>query len=150
LKRTISFLKTDLANATTKITKLETQNVETERQLKQEAKARLSAEATKNQIEQTTLENEARYRSSRTGFWTILASVAIGSLLTVIAIRSPTIWNQWNKLKVASKLPSLILWAERFQQKISSPGIPGELFGRELDKHVAEINVTTQPRDVIH
>ena len=148
LKHTISFLKTDLANATTKITKLETQNVEIERQLKQEAKARLSSEATKNQIEQTTLENEARYRSSRTGFWTILASVAIGSLLTVIAIRSPTIWNQWNKLKVASKLPSLILWAERLQQKISSPGIPGELFGRELDKHVAEINVTTQPRDV--
>ena len=148
-KHSISVLKADLASATTKIAKLETQNGETERQLKQEAQARLRAEAAKYQIEQTMLESEARYRSSTTGLWTVLASIIFGGLLAVSAIRSPTLRSQWNKLKAASKLSKLALLAERLQKKIlRKADLPKELFGRELDKHVAEINVTTQPREV--
>ncbi len=144
LKHTISLLKADLANATAKISKLETQNVETERQLRQEAEARLSADAAKTQIEQTMVESEARYRSSRTGFWTILASMAIGGFLALMAVRSPTLRNQRNTFKLASKLPNnLTVWARRVQGRYH----PKELFERELDKHVADINVTTQPRE---
>ena len=95
------------------------------------------------------LETEARSRSSTTGLWTILTSIAIGGLLAAMAIRSPTIWNQWNRLKAASKPSNLAHLADQLQQKIlRKTGVPGELFGRELDKHVAEINVTTQPREV--
>ena len=144
LKHTISSLKADLANATAKISKLETQNVEAERQLRQEAEARLSADAAKTHIEQTMVEREARYRSSGTGLWTILASMAIGGLLAVMAVRSPTLRNQPNTFNLASKLPNNVtVWARRVQGRYH----PKELFERELDKHVADINVMTQPRE---
>jgi hypothetical protein len=144
LKHTISLLKADLANATAKITKLGNQNTETERQLRQEAEARLSVEAAKTHIEQTMLEREPKYRDAGTGFWTILASMAFGGLLAVMVVRSPTLWNQRNKLKLAPKLPkNLTVWASRVQGRYH----PKELFERELDKHVADINVTTQPRE---
>jgi hypothetical protein len=144
LKHTISLLKGDLANATKKITKLETQNVETERQLKQEAQARSTVEAAKRQIEQTLLETH-RAAESHNSVWTIFVSMAIGGLLALLAIRSPVFWNHWNKSKVQSKLSSLTQWARRFQQKTSARRVPEELFGRELDKHVTEINLTMQP-----
>ena len=77
--------------------------------------------------------------------WTIFVSMAIGGLLALLTIRSPVFWNHWNKSKVQSKLSSLTQWARRFQQKTSARRVPEELFGRELDKHVTEINLTMQP-----
>jgi len=147
LKKTISSLKADLAKATAKISKLETQNVETERQLKQEAQARLAAEDTNRQAERTLLEkqNAAQSTGYVTRFLAILISMSIGALLALMAVRSPTLWNLRNKLNLASKLPNnLTVWATRVQGRYH----PKELFERELDKHVAEINVTAQPREV--
>ena len=145
LQHTISLLRADLATATTKITKLETQNIETEQQLKQEAQARSSFDAAKHQIEQTLFETQRGAAQSHNSVWIIFASMAIGGLLALLAIRSPVFWNQWNKLNVGSKLSNL---TQRFQQKTLARRVPEELFGRELDKHVAEINVTMQPREV--
>jgi hypothetical protein len=146
LKHTISLLKADLASATAKISKLEIQNGETERQLKQEAQARLSAEAAKNQIEQTILENQIRSRNSKAGLWTVLAMI-FGGLITLLAIRAPTASNRWDKWNLSRKVSNVNQWTGQFERKISTllVGIAKGRTGHESVNHVAETNVTTQP-----
>ena len=73
--------------------------------------------------------------------------MAIGGLLALLAIRSPVFWNHWNKSNVEIEVVEFDA-GERFQQKTSARRVPEELFGRELDKHVTEINLTMQPREV--
>jgi hypothetical protein len=141
LKHTISLLRAELANATTKITKLETQNAETERQLKQEAQARLSAEAAKNKTEQTMLQSQ-----KATQLWTILADVLVGSLIALLVILAPTLWNRLKKSNIAAKLANVDQWLGHFERLLSSTlaRLPK---GRSRDtsmKQVAEMDVTTQ------
>jgi hypothetical protein len=144
LKHTISLLKADLASAMAKISKLEIQNGETER-LKQEAQARFSAEAAKNQIEQTMLENQIRSRNSKTGLWTVLAMI-FGGLITLLAIRAPTASNRWDKWNLSRKVSNVNQWTGQFERKISTllVGIAKGRTGHESVNHVAETNVTTQ------
>jgi len=143
LKHTISSLRSELATSGTMITRLKNQISEAERQLKQEAQSRLSAEAAKNQIEQTMREN----RGSRAGFWTVLASIIFGGLITLLAIRSPTLSNQLAKWNLSAKLSNVDQWLGHFERKISSV-LASFPKGRSRDssvKQVAEMDVTTQP-----
>jgi hypothetical protein len=135
LNKRISSIKAQLATSTEKIATLEHQNSETEQQLKQEAQARLAAEAAKRQAEQALLEsqNVAQARNSDNRLWTILASLVVGSLATLLAIRAPTFWSQ--KSNVAPKLSSLARWERLFQRKKSSPEASG--FVPELEEHLA-------------
>ena len=91
------------------------------------------------------LETEARSRSSGNSLWTILASIVLGGLITLLAIRAPALWNQLKELNIAL-LNVVTPWENWLQRNISfrKTSVPEGLFGRELDKHVAEINVATQ------
>jgi hypothetical protein len=126
LNHTISSLRAELATSVTKITTLENQNSETERLLKQQEQARLAAEVAKRQSEQAVLQsqNAAQSRSDVNLLWTILASMTVGGLIALPAVRTQTLSNKWNKLKVASKLSSLTLWARQLQQNMSLRGVP--------------------------
>ncbi len=127
------------------MTKLENQLSESERQLKQEAQARLNAEAAKIGIEQTMLEN----RGSKAGFWTVIAFI-LGGLITFLAIRAPTASAQWKKLNVAPKLPNVDQLLGHFERKVSSllADFPKRQVRHASVNHVTEINVPTQPHQV--
>jgi hypothetical protein len=148
LKHTISSLRSELATSTARVTRLENQLSESERQLKQEAQARLNAESAKSRIEQTMLE-------SRSGMqlWTILADVLVGSLIALLVILAPTLWNRFKNANVASKLPNVDQWLGHFERWLSSAlarfpiprGFPKNHSGNTSVKQVADMNVTTQP-----
>jgi flagellar biosynthesis GTPase FlhF len=125
LKHTISSLRSELATSTAKVTRLENQLLESERQLKQEAQGRLNAEAAKRQTEQAMLQTR-----NATQLWTILANA-----------------------NIASNLPDLDQWLGYFERWLSSilekVPVPRE-FSRANSgglsvKNVAETEVTAQP-----
>ena len=107
LRHTISSLRSELATSTAKVTKLENQLLESERQLKQEAQARLNAEAAKRQTEQ-------QYPKRAFQLWTILADVLVGSLIALLVILAPTLWNRLKNANIASKLPNVDQWLGSF------------------------------------
>jgi flagellar biosynthesis GTPase FlhF len=148
LKHTISSLRSELATSTAKVTRLENQLLESERQLKQEAQGRLNAEAAKRQTEQAMLQTR-----NATQLWTILADVLIGSLIALLVILAPTLWNRFKNANIASNLPDLDQWLGYFERWLSSilekVPVPRE-FSRANSgglsvKNVAETEVTAQP-----
>jgi outer membrane biosynthesis protein TonB len=148
LRHTIASLRLELATSAARTTKLENQLSESERQLKQEAQARLNAEAAKRQTEQAMLQSH-----KATQLWTILADVLVGSLIALLAILAPTLWNRLKSSNIASKLPNVDQWLGYFERWLSSAlarfpiprGFPKANSGDMSVKRVAEMDVTTQP-----
>ena len=112
LRHAISSLRSELATSTAKVTRLENQLLESERQLKQEAQARLKAEASKRQTDQQS------HKASQ--LWIILADVLVGSLIALLVILAPTLWNRFKNANVASKLPNVDQWLGHFGRWLSS------------------------------
>jgi hypothetical protein len=145
LRHTISSLRLELATSTAKVTRLENQLLESERQLKQEAQARLNAEAAKRQTEQQS------YKAFQ--LWTILADVLVGSLIALLVILAPTLWNRFKNANTTSKLPNVDQWLGHFERCLSSAlarlpipkRFPKTSSGEMSVKHIAETEVTTQP-----
>jgi hypothetical protein len=113
LKHAISALRSELATSTAKVTRLENQLLESERQLKQEAQARLNAEAAKRQTEQAMLQSQ-----NATQLWTILADVLVGSLIAFLVICAPILWNRLKKSNMASKPTNVDQWLGYFERWI--------------------------------
>jgi hypothetical protein len=147
LKQTIASLKADLASSAAKIARLESQNSETERVLRQQAQARIDAEKARQQIEQASIaEKNAAYGAARFRLLQVVGYIVIGGLITLLLIAALVFWKGWKGL----------IFAFRQGMKSDSDAKAEEnnmewsavSFGRDLEKHVAKINATPSNRPV--
>jgi hypothetical protein len=130
LKQTIETLKADLASSATKIARLESQVSETERVLKQQAQARINADSARRQIEQTiTAERNAAYGAARFRLLQIVGYIVIGSVMTLLLIAASVYWIGFQ----------LVMKSDSAKAEEKADWLDGS-FGRELEKHVAQIN----------
>jgi hypothetical protein len=141
MKQTIASLKAELAASAAKIARLESQNSETERVLKQQAQARIGAENARRQIEQTSIaEKNAAYGAARLRLSQIVGYAVIGSLITLLLMAALVFWKGWKGLTSALRLgmkSDSAAKTERSKMEGSK-----DSFGRELEKHVAQLNAS--------
>ena len=141
LKQTVATLQADLAKATTKIAELEQANTGAERARKQAEDARLAAEDARHRVEEATSADKRELAvvhdaaATERRSWEILAYVLIAGVLALLIARPMTRWMRRTREAAPAKAGG---------EAAPSPGIPAsaDTFGRELDKHVADINAT--------
>ena len=154
LKQTIQNLKADLENATAKVAALESTSAETRGALKQAEQASLDAENTRHQIERASIvsRNELDAADTQRRSWKIFALIAIAGLIAALvailikskrtqemtrqAVNSQTTFgiSVANVVGVGSEPAKDTLLPE--------PVASQDILGRELEKHVADINAT--------
>jgi hypothetical protein len=131
LKQTIASLKSELAGSAAKIAKLESQNSETERALREQAEARIDAENARHRIELTSItERNAAYGAVRFRLWQVVGYIVIGSLVTLLLIAVSVYWIGFK----------LVMKSDSAKVEESKGDWLEGSFGRELEKHVAQIN----------
>ena len=141
LKQTIASLKSELAASAAKIARLESQNSETERVLKQQAQARIGAENARRQIEQTSIaEKNAAYGAARLRLLQIVGYAVIGSLITLLLMAALVFWTGWKGLTSALR-PGMKSDSAAKTEPSKMEGSK-DSFGREFEKHVAQLNAS--------
>lgn len=146
LQRTIENLKADLASSAEKFARLKGKNLETERALKEAAHARFDADNAKRQIEQASIaDRNAAYGVAKFRSWQVLAYIALGGLITLLAIGLSVLWPGWKRPILASlRGPKPGPTPKEAAAKAEGIKIEGteDTFGRELEKHVADLDAT--------
>jgi hypothetical protein len=161
LKQTIQTLKADMAAATAKVAALEKTSAEARGALKEVEQARLDAESAKRQSEQANIanRNQLEAANSQSRFWKILAAVATVGLIAALAALLVGWRRTGETTQQAGDFDSLVrnshakrqgLQAEPAKDPLPAPaalegidpGASEDVLGRELEKHVANINAT--------
>src|SRR5262245_18908757 len=154
LKQTIQSLKADLATSAAKVAALEKTSVEAGGALKQAEQAKLDAENAKQQIEQAGIASRTQLDAANTQsrFWKILASIAtVGLIAALIAffLRSRRTGEPTRQAAEAqSTFEDSIATVEPAEADRAEdmarlePAASQDVLGRELEKHVANINAT--------
>ncbi len=156
LKQTIQTLQADLGTATTKIAELEKANAEAERARKQAEQARLAAENAKLQIEKASSADRSELDATRGAAdaerrsWEILAYVAIVGLIVFLTARAAARRIRGTRERTATGQAALPdgsgaqtapIKADAEKDTPSQAAMAsGDTLGRELEKHVADIN----------
>jgi hypothetical protein len=152
LNQTIEKLKADLASSAGKIAELETAKDQAERALQQAQQARADAENDKDQAERASIA-ERKNSDAKNYSLKILAYAAAAGLVAVLAVNALVFLIRRKRAGRASeediRPQSGSLEPEAFSQPIKTEGtetqyrgavISENIFGRELERHVARIN----------
>jgi hypothetical protein len=151
LNQTIETLKADLASSAGKIAGLETAKEQAGRALRQAEQAQLAAENAKDQIERASIaERKALDAKSRS--FEFLAYAAAAGLAVVLGINAFVLLMRPKRASLAadedvrSQLEPLepaaeeAIKMEETQTQHRGDLVSDNIFGRELEKHVANIN----------
>jgi len=151
LKQTVQTLQADLTKATTKIAELEQANAEAERVRKQAEDAKLAAENARHRVEAASSADKRELAAvhdaaaTERRSWEILAYILIAGVLAFLIARPVMRWMRLTRERLASgqrTSPEAAQIKAEGKGTTSSPDITAssDTFGRELDKHVADIN----------
>ena len=153
LNQTIEKLKADLASSVGKIAELETAKDQAERALRQAQQARADAENDKDQAERATIAERKAF-DGKTQALQILAYAAVAALIAVLAINALVFLIRRKRPEQASDEEDVSPQARSLEPETFSEPIKTEetetqyrgelvsenIFGRELERHVARIN----------
>jgi hypothetical protein len=153
LNQTIDKLRADLASSAGRIAELQTANEQAERAMQQAQQARADAENAKAQAERATIA-ERRSLDAKTRTLQIMAYAAVAALIAVLAINAFIFLSRRMRAGRASDEEELGPQAKTLQPEVFSEPIKTEetqtqyrddlvsenIFGRELERHVARIN----------
>jgi hypothetical protein len=153
LNQTIEKLKADLASSAGKIAELETAKDQAERTLQQAQQARADAENDKDQAERATIAERKAF-DGKTQALQILAYAAVAALIAVLAINALVFLIRRKRPEQASDEEDVSPQARSLEPETFSEPIKTEetetqyrgelvsenIFGRELERHVARIN----------
>jgi hypothetical protein len=151
--QTIEKLKADLASSVGKIAELETAKDQAERALRQAQQARADAENDKDQAERATIAERKAF-DGKTQALQILAYAAVAALIAVLAINALVFLIRRKRPEQASDEEDVSPQARSLEPETFSEPIKTEetetqyrgelvsenIFGRELERHVARIN----------
>ena len=151
--QTIEKLKADLASSAGKIAELETAKDQAERALRQAQQARADAENDKDQAERATIAERKGF-DGKTQALQILAYAAVAALIAVLAINALVFLIRRKRPEQASDEEDVSPQARSLEPETLSEPIKTEetetqyrgelvsenIFGRELERHVARIN----------
>jgi hypothetical protein len=151
--QTIEKLKADLASSVGKIAELETAKDQAERALRQAQQARADAENDKDQAERATIAERKAF-DGKTQALQILAYAAVAALIAVLAINALVFLIRRKRPEQASdeedvspQLRSLEpetlsepIKTEETETQYRGELVSENIFGRELERHVARIN----------
>lgn len=151
--QTIEKLKADLASSVGKIAELETAKDQAERALRQAQQARADAENDKDQAERATIAERKAF-DGKTQALQILAYAAVAALIAVLAINALVFLIRRKRPEQASDEEDVSPQASSLEPETFSEPIKKEetetqyrgelvsenIFGRELERHVARIN----------
>jgi hypothetical protein len=151
--QTIEKLKADLASSVGKIAELETAKDQAERALRQAQQARADAENDKDQAERATIAERKGF-DGKTQALQILAYAAVAALIAVLAINALVFLIRRKRPEQASDEEDVSPQARSLEPETLSEPIKTEetetqyrgelvsenIFGRELERHVARIN----------
>jgi hypothetical protein len=153
LNQTVEKLKADLASSAGKIAELETAKDQAERALRQAQQARADAENDKDQAERATIAERKAF-DGKTQVLQILVYAAVAALIAVLAINALVFLIRRKRTEQASDEEDVSpqvtsLEPETFSEPIKTEEtktqyrgdlVSENIFGRELERHVARIN----------
>jgi hypothetical protein len=153
LNQTIDKLKADLASSAGKIAELQTANDQADRAMQRAQQARADAEDAKAQAERSTIAERNSF-DAKTRALQIMAYAAVAALIAVLAINAFVFLSRRMRAGRASDQEDVGPQAKSLQPEVFSEPIKTEetqtqyrddlvsenIFGRELERHVARIN----------
>jgi hypothetical protein len=153
LNQTIDKLKADLASSAGKIAELQTAKDQAERATAQAQQARADAENAKAQAVRASIAEQSTF-DAKTRTLQILAYAAVAALIAVLAINALVFLIRHKRAGWASDEEGVSPQVESLQPEVFSEPIKTEetetqyrgdlvsenIFGRELERHVARIN----------
>jgi hypothetical protein len=154
LKQTIQTLRADMATAAAKVATLEKTSAEARGALREAEQAKLDAENANRQIEQANIASRSQLDAadSQNRFWKIVAAIATVGLFAALAalwLRSKATGETTHQpLGAQTTFRNSAAQADRVQTQdaqdttLAEPAASEDILGRELQKHVADINAT--------
>jgi hypothetical protein len=154
LKQTIQSLRADMATAAAKVAALEKTTAEARGALRQTEQARLDAETANRQIEQANIAGRSQLDAAdaQNRFWKIVAAIATVGLFAALAalwLRSKATGETTHQaLGAQTTFQNSVAQADAVQPQhaqdttLTEPAASEDILGRELQKHVADINAT--------